>query len=233
VRNLQVIAFTLNGALGPVFVQLAASDLERLRTAYTVALRTTLLLLVPVAAGGAILSQQIVLLLFGPLYSVSGPVLALSIWSLCFYTLSFVAQTLLVAQGRSVRWFVTLSAGVLLNGALALLLVPRLGAIGASYAALAADGCMLALLLSWTKAAINAPKLLGALMRIGLSTLGMALVVWLLRWLPLWGSVPAGAGTYLALLLLTGAVLPAELLRAAILLPLPMPLRARLQRLAL
>jgi O-antigen/teichoic acid export membrane protein len=233
VRNLQIIAITLNGALGPVFVQLAASDPLRLRAAYTVALRTTLLLFLPVAAGSALLSEPIVLLLFGASYRVSSPVLALSVWSLCFYTLTFVAQTLLVAQGRGVRWFVALGAGVLLDGALALLLVPRLGAIGASYAALAADMLILTLVLSWTLSLINIRKLVGALLRIGTSTLGMALIVWALRWLPIWGSVPIGAGTYLLLLLLTGAVLPAELLRAAALLPLPAPLRTYLQRLAL
>lgn len=232
VRNLQVIAFTFSGALSPVFVQLAASDQARLRAAYTVALRTALLALLPVAVGGAALSGPLVIALFGPAFAASAPVLALGVWSLCFYTLSFVAQTLLVAQGRGARWFAALGAGVLVDGALALLLAPRIGAIGASYAAVAADVLILTLTLAWTRAQINAGKLLGALARIGASALGMALAAGLLRQSPIWLSLPASAATYLALLLATRAVLPAELARAVAALPIPALLQSRLRHAA-
>jgi O-antigen/teichoic acid export membrane protein len=233
VRNLQVVAFTLSGALSPVFVQLATSDTQRLSAAYTVALRTTLLLLLPVVVSGTVLSGPIILMLLGPAYAISAPVLAMGVWSLCFYTLSFVAQTLLVAQGRGARWFMALAAGLLLDGALALLLAPRLGAVGASSAAVAADLLILTLLLSWTRPMINIHKLLNVLPRIGASVIGMALVAWLLRRMPGWVSVPTAACVYIALLLLLGAVLPAELIRAVMLLPLPTALRIRIQRLAL
>ena len=233
VRNLQVVAFTFSGALGPVFVGLAAEDPERLRAAYTVALRTTLLLLLPVAIGGAVLGGPLVLALFGPAYSQSAVVLALGVWSLCFYTISFVGQTLLVAQGRGARWFAALSAGVALDGLLALLLTPRLGAVGASYAAIAADTLILALVLAWTRGAINVRKLLAALARIAVSGLGAALVGAALRWAPIWASAPAFAAAYLALLLLTQALLPAELARAAAALPMPAPLQNRLRRMAI
>lgn len=226
VRNLQIVAFTFSGALSPVFVQLAATDPTRLRTAYTVALRTALLALLPVSVGGAILSAPLVIALFGPAFAASAPVLALGVWSLCFYTVSFVAQTLLVAQGRGTRWFAALGAGVLIDGLLAIVLVPRIGAIGASYAAVTADLLMLVLVLSWTRALINVRKLLAALARIGVSLLGMALVAGLLQHASIWLSLPAAVVAYLALLLLTRAVLPGELVRAVAALPMP----SRLQR---
>jgi O-antigen/teichoic acid export membrane protein len=233
VRNLQIVAFTLSGALSPVFVQLATSDQERLRAAYTVALRTTLLLLLPAAAGGAVLNGSLMLTLFGPAYGPSAPVLALGVWSLCFYTVSFVAQTLLAAQGRSTRWFLALGIGVLVDALLALLLVPRLGAVGASYAAVAGDLLILTLVLAWTRSAINGRKLLAALARIGASAFGMALLVFPLRHGPIWISVPAAVIAYLALLLLLRAVMPSELARAAAVLPMPARLQSRLRRMVL
>lgn len=230
VRNLQVLAVTLSAALGPVLVRLAAEDVVQLRAAYTVALRTTLLLLVPVAVGGSVLSGSLVALLFGAAYVASTPVLALGVWSLCCYTLSFVAQTLLVAQGRGTRWFAALSAGLVLNAGLALLLTPQLGAIGASYAALAADVLVLGLTLWWTRAAIVGWKVRAALVRSVGSAGGAALVVLEVSGWSLWVRGPLFVLVYLLLLLLTRALLVSEVVRAVVVLPLPAWLQRWLRR---
>jgi len=64
------------------------------------------------------------------------------------------------------------------------------------------------------------------------SLLGMALVAGLLQHASIWLSLPAAVAAYLALLLLTRAVLPAELVRAVAVLPMPGPLQSRLRRIA-
>jgi O-antigen/teichoic acid export membrane protein len=212
-RNLQAIAMTLSAALGPIFVRLAADDPAQLRTAYATALRATLLLMLPIGAGATILAEPILLLLFGPAYTLSADVLALGCWSLCCYTLSFVGQTLLAAIGRGGRWLAALGAGTLGNGLIGLALIPHYGATGAAWAALAADLLVLLLLLGATRAHIAWSIPAGALVRGGAGAAIMALTLYALPDLPLWGSIPLGAAVYAAALITTRAVMPHEIRR--------------------
>jgi hypothetical protein len=81
------------------------------------------------------------------------------------------------------------------------------------------------LLLTATRTAIDYWKLASAALRISASALGMGLFVLGLP-LPIWAGIPLGALAYAGLLLLTRAVLPHEVRRMILLLPLPQRVRA-------
>lgn len=224
-RNLQFIAQTLAAALGPALIQLAQTDADRLRAAYTFALRTILLIMLPIAVGATALSASLITTLFGPSYAGAAIALALCAWAQGCFAISFIAQMLLVARDDAGRWFQALLAGCAVSVILGAPLAQLLGATGVSISALATELLVMSLLLAATRAAIDRRKLASAALRIGASALGMGILVWWLP-IPLWGSIPLGALAYGSLLLITRAVLPDEVRRMLLLLPLPQRVRA-------
>ena len=114
-----------------------------LRFAGSVALVTLL--------GGLVWAGELVRVLFGSGYAGSGPVLRVLVGDLAVMSVNAVLVLAMIAVGRERAYAVALTAAAATSVAGNLLLTPRLGAMGAAWAALAGDGvlcvaCLLVLL---------------------------------------------------------------------------------------
>jgi O-antigen/teichoic acid export membrane protein len=91
-----------------------------------------------VAVATSFFSNMVINLLFGAQYAEAGPVLAIYIWASVPVFLTVASNQYLIAENKTrVALFRTV-AGSVVNVILNLILIPRLGMIGAAIAALTA-----------------------------------------------------------------------------------------------
>jgi len=91
-----------------------------------------------VAIPTTFLAPWVVRLLFGAEYAAAAPMLAVLVWSLPFTSLGLARGAYLNTMNWNREYLVTVTAGCVVNVALNLLLIPRLGGMGAVIASCAA-----------------------------------------------------------------------------------------------
>lgn len=80
------------------------------------------------------LSTHIVIIIFGPAYAEAGPILAVHIWASVFVFLGVVSSQWYSAEDRQILNFKGTLLGAIFNVILNLILIQRIGAIGAAIA---------------------------------------------------------------------------------------------------
>lgn len=163
-----------------------------------------LALSVPVALALTLFPAEVLAWLFGRAYVAGAPALAIGAWVLPLYALTgLLEQTSLALGGERLRAGVawtTLAA----MGALAFLLVPRLGAVGAALTSVAGFALALALYAVRLRRRIRIGDVFRPLVRVGAACSALALfwlAVPLVAPLPAWASLAAGAVLYAPLAL--------------------------------
>jgi len=91
-----------------------------------------------VAIPTSLLAPWIVGVLYGPAYARAAPMLALLVWSLPFTSLGLARGAYLNTMNWNGSYLMTVTAGCIVNVVLNLLLIPRLGGMGAVIASCAA-----------------------------------------------------------------------------------------------
>jgi PST family polysaccharide transporter len=86
----------------------------------------------------SLLASPLVRLVYGPDYALAGPILRVHVWSGVFVAFGVVFGRWLTAEGRTRFYAMMTVAGAGLNILLNLVLIPRLGGMGAAWATLAA-----------------------------------------------------------------------------------------------
>ena len=154
---------------------------------------------VPVALALTLFPVEVLGALFGPAYAAGAPALAIGAWVLPLYALTGLLEQTSLALGRErlraeVAW-TTLGA----MAALAFLLVPRLGAVGAALASVAGFALALALYAARLRGRIHLGDVFRPLARVGAACGALALF-WLavprVTPLPAWATLAAGAALY-------------------------------------
>jgi len=92
----------------------------------------------PIAIGITFAAPFIYKYLFHPEYAYAAPTLAVHIWSGVFVFLGAASSQYLIAEGFNTLTFIRTGFGAIVNIALNLLLIPRMGMMGAAIATLAA-----------------------------------------------------------------------------------------------
>lgn len=87
----------------------------------------------------ALTASWLIKLAYGAAYAGAGPVLLVHAWSLVFVFLGVARSQFLINEGFTRFYFCSTAAGLLLNAALNLVLIPRYGAWGAALATLASQ----------------------------------------------------------------------------------------------
>lgn len=87
----------------------------------------------------ALAAPWVIRVAYGPAYAAAAPVLALHVWSSVFVFLGVARGQFLVNEGHTRFYLATTVAGLVVNAALNLVLIPRQGPIGAAVATLAAQ----------------------------------------------------------------------------------------------
>lgn len=125
-------------SLYPGIVELHGRDerafLDRLQKLYNLMAAISYAIAIP----ATLLAPWVVTLLFGAEYAGAAPLLAVLIWSLLFTSLGLARGAFLTTMNWNWAYLMTVGAGFVTNLVLNLVLIPRLGAMGAVLASCAA-----------------------------------------------------------------------------------------------
>jgi O-antigen/teichoic acid export membrane protein len=189
------VALTFAPMLARAFIE----GRERCSAELQMGLETALSICIPVAFGGALLAGPISTLVYGDRFVGTGPLLALQLLGLPLVAVQFLTLYALVAAGALRAQTLVVGANLAINVLCNLVLVPRLGILGATLAAVAGG-------LAGASACLFTLSRHGLRLRLAASSwrplvcgLAMAAVVAALRdRLPFWACIGLGALVYLA-----------------------------------
>ncbi|MDO8575430.1 MAG: flippase [bacterium] len=119
--------------------------LSRLKKLNWLLILIALVIAIPVS----LFSKQIINLIFGAKYILSAPSLSVYIWAgVAVFWGAGIAQYL-IAENKTVKFFITTSTGALVNIILNFYMIPLLGIVGAAWASLISYFVVPLMLLSW------------------------------------------------------------------------------------
>jgi O-antigen/teichoic acid export membrane protein len=166
-----------------------------------------LTLSLPIAIFTSLLAVSLSSLVFGPDYTRTADVLQVLIWYTVVTMVANVFSKALLIQNRQRRLLVIRMAGLALNIALNLVLLPALGVAGAAVATLIAEIVILvAILRSFDFAPDWWARTFNHVWRLALAGAGLAAVVLLLRAVHPLLAAGTGAPVYIGLVLFSGAI---------------------------
>jgi O-antigen/teichoic acid export membrane protein len=199
------------GLLMPLFAR-AAGDAIRLRTQISGALHALVIVGVGIVLALGFFARDIVVLLAGPAFVPSTSAVQIAGVSLALAGCSAVLRYAAVAQGRQMRLMAVDGVTSVLAVVTYLILIPPLSFIGAAVGTLVVEIVMVASLLVLVGRSAGGIPWPTHLVRVLLAGLLAAGGVLLLRMSPLsvWVVAPLGGLIYSGLLLLTGALSPAQ-----------------------
>jgi O-antigen/teichoic acid export membrane protein len=139
VQMLEIGAVAATGVLYPVFSRLAKNDAPLLKRLYGDAFRMMLVLSAAVAGVLLAFGDNFVLVLYGRNYAEAGAALRVLGAALVFLMPSAVMHSVFSAIGKQTLFMKLTMLGVLCNGTLGVLLIPRYGSLGAAWATLVTE----------------------------------------------------------------------------------------------
>jgi len=143
---LLAIPTVFNSAVFPIMAQFSISSRSSLKFTYQKYFKYMVLLSIPIGVGTTLLSDRLILLIFGQEYAPSIIPLQILIWSTVFIYLNGVFGRLVESLNRQILGTKVAGVGAILNIVLNLLLIPRYGYIGASATTVATELAILLLM---------------------------------------------------------------------------------------
>jgi O-antigen/teichoic acid export membrane protein len=205
-KVLQLIPMLVVSGVYPVFSDLARGPRDALNTAYRGTLKLLLMMAIPLAIVVANFAEPFIRLIYGQGFAPAIPPLRLLAVSVPFVYLGYVLVNVLVSSDHMAWAALVTGAACVINVAANLLLIPVLGVSGSAIASTAAQGALVAIGAVAIKRAVtrsgwiqlaSKPMVAGAAMLLAITLVGRA--SWIL-------AFPAGLGTYLLALVLTGSL---------------------------
>ncbi|GJL80170.1 MAG: polysaccharide biosynthesis protein [Nitrospinaceae bacterium] len=201
IESLALLLASVRGALFPILSRTYSQNEDQFNRLWAEAARYLLLIGLPFSAGTAILAPQLIDLLYGSLYEITGPVL--QIMAIPFFLLvlnEFMAYLLLSAdKTRSVLKIVV--AAAIFNLICNLFVIPRWGLMGAAVVAGLTELLLFGLFFQSTQKNIGHIPLMSFFWRPVLASAGMGFAIMKVSW-PLMPSFVLGVGVYFILLVL-------------------------------
>ncbi len=205
VMGLGLVGMAFSGALYPVMSRLSATDPTRLTRLIELALKYTLILVLPIGVLGVALARPAILLVFGSSYLPSVPVLRVLVWWTVAACLNSLLSNYFVSVNRArvvtVQTGAALPVSVLAN----LVLIPSMGALGAALAiVLSETGSLvyLAVRQLQTKSRVHVAPLLVSMAKAGLALVPATVAAVLVARWSFVGSVATALSVYVLVLLL-------------------------------
>ncbi len=140
-------------SLFPLMSQYFKTSKEALEKSYELSFKYMMSIIIPIAVGTSILTEPIILSIYGVNFLPSASVLGFLIWAAVFTFAGIVHYNLLISANQQKLAFSLTSTSAILNVILNIILIPRYGFIGAGIATLIsyAWGFPLAYFLSQTR----------------------------------------------------------------------------------
>ncbi len=152
----------------------------------------------PVAAGGLVIGERLMVLLYGEAFRGAGPVFRILSFAYVLLSLGMFLGNALIASDRQRAYFPPLLASAAVATAGNLILVPRLGALGACWAMLCAHA-LLCLTTAWVCRALLARSLLMPILTAASAALLMSAALRPLGAWPVVLQIGLGATLYVVL----------------------------------
>ena len=203
IQFLYLVSGIIASAVLPVMARLAKNNSPELKKIIEKTLALIMLAGLPIVAGGALLSQPIILFLFGAEYSASGLIFKILIFTLLFIYPAHLLTNLIIVFNRQkeiIKYWLFSALVIILAS---LIFIPKWGIIGAALAALLSRAIGNGLGFFQAKK-IKSFHFFSPLKKIALATLFMSLLILLLlsaSW-PLAAIIILGAIFYFSVLAL-------------------------------
>lgn len=205
-KMLQLIPMLVVGGIYPVFSDLARGPKGSLNTAYSGILKLLLTISVPAAIIVAGFAEPIVRLVYGPDFTPAILPLRLLACSVPFLYLGYVFVNILVSSDHLIWAALATGGAAAINIVANLLLIPALGISGSAWAAIAAQAGLVVIGGMAAERIVARSKWLQLAFRPVAAGAGMLVAIALL-WGIHWAvAFAAGFGTYLLVLVGTGAL---------------------------
>ncbi len=205
----QFLPLAFVAALYPNMSALVDTDIEKLKSTFKKAMWYMMIIVIPIVFGVWLIADEAVLLAGGE-YAAAAPVLQLLIFGLIPIFLDFPVGSLLNAANRQTTKTAIIGVTMIISVVLNILLVPRLGLIGAATSAIVSFSFMFVAGMFFIKQIIptfSFLDLFSVLGRILVSGFVMLLVGVFAKPVVGWvGLIPISGAVYLASLFLTGSV---------------------------
>lgn len=187
-------------SLFPVFSILFVSSKRDLILSYEKGFKLLFSVGLPIAIGGMILSDEIILFLYGEEFYKSAGVLSVLVWALFLIFLNFIVGAFLNSVNRQRRLMFNTGVCAFANIGLNFLFIPRWSYIGAGVATLISEGLLFFLgLLVITRYLSHSIKML---LKPTIAAITMGIIVYLLKDLNPLLVIAIGGGWYFSLLFL-------------------------------
>ncbi len=118
----------------PLMSKLFEGSDDLLRLSYVKSVKYLLLIIMPITLGISLYATQLVTLIYGNAYLMSGPVMQVLVWTVCFLFVNGAASTLLNASNKEVSVTKIYCVAALFNVCLNLVLIPSYSYHGAALA---------------------------------------------------------------------------------------------------
>lgn len=204
-----LIAFfpaVVSHALYPVFASLMVNGKrEVVRETLERYMRLMVALALPMAVGGMILARPIIVLLAGEEFAGAAPVLAVLVWAPAMLFMYIVVNAIVVSQLTKSATMIT-GGNVLINIVGNIILLPRIGIIGAAIMTLVSECLQGLFYFYFVRKKITKFRFFGIMWQPIIASGTMGGIVWYLKDTPLFVSVSAGVVVYIFILLLLGFI---------------------------
>jgi len=217
-RSLLMLSAAFTASLTPTMAREYVTNPETIRPWYFRTVKFIMLFGLPLAAGGMVLSDKIILRLYGETFTPAILAFAILIWDtpLLMYTSICGNFSTAMKQEKKSAWVYGLEG--VFNIILNLLLTPRYGILAASLITVATELLGTILFYNIFRRALGPGLGLSSMLRMALSVGLMSVAVYLLRDLNVFILVGIGAVVYIALIWFTRTLTPedTQVLNAAV-----------------
>ena len=201
IESLALLLASVRGALFPILSRICSHDGGRFERLWKEAARYLLIVGLPISAGTAVLSPQLIDILYGADYEITG--LVLQVMAIPFFLLvinEFIAYLLLSADKTS-KVLKIVRTGALINIVLNILIIPQWGLIGAAISAGLTELLLFVLFFRAINKYYEETSFLSLVWRPALAAVGMAWVIVQMSWAII-PSVLLGISVYFLILIL-------------------------------
>ena len=223
VMAVKVFPGIFSAAIFPVMSEFSKSSKENFLYLLEKSIQLMFMIALPLALGISLLADRIIFLLYGQEFSEAVPALQILIWAVAFMFISLVTGYGLISRGKQKLNTSITGLAMVTNVIINLVLIPKLGYIGASIGIFVAEFLVvfLALFFSYKILRLNFLSLTISMGKVLFAVFIMGISIHLTGHLPLYVVIPISMIIYFVILLMIKGVTKSDwdLLRQAITTP--------------
>lgn len=205
VQNLGLITGALMTVLFPLFSQLKVTSKNSFKELYDKSFKYLLIITIPIGIGTFLLSDSIILLIFGNQYVNSIIALQILIWWYVIGSISWLIGTVLNSTNKQNLFIIASFISLVFNISLNLYLIPILSYIGASIVTIATELLLFCILYYYFPKNIYKPSL-NLLFKPLLAAIIMGVFIYIFKWINLFPLVAVAIVIYLIALVGLGGI---------------------------